>query len=111
MSKRARDESMEHMKTDEIRKIVTEIVCAAGTPKDKEKIFRKRHPEFAERYSALFEMVCSPSPDMQKLLYMLELREKVMTQERTIDDASKEVGQTLFDEYVKPVLPLAKQKQ
>lgn len=111
MSKRTRDETMDHLSTDDIRKIVLEIACAAGTTKDKEKTFRKRHAEFAERYPALFEMVCQPTFDMGRLNYMLNMREKVIQQDRTIDDASKEVGQVLFDEYVKPVLPHAATKK
>lgn len=109
--KRTREDTTDHISTQEIQKIVLEIACAAGTPKEKENTFRRRYPEFAERYPALFEMVCLPTFDMAKLQYMLQLREQVMQKERTIDDASKEVGQSLFDEYVKPVLPHAQTKK
>lgn len=108
-SKRAR-ESDAHFNSDEIRKIVMEIACAAGTPKDKEKIFRKKHYDFAERLPALFDMACQPNFDMQKLMYMLQMRDQILNNQTTLEDASKDVGQTLFNEYVAPVLPHAKTK-
>lgn len=111
MSKRSRNDAIdEHMDSKEIRTIVLEIACAAGSPKEKEAFFRKRHPEFAESYPALFEMACRPGFDMNRFIYMMEMREKVMQRERTVEDASMEVGQALFNEYVKPVLPFANKK-
>lgn len=101
--KRERDTET-HMTTEEIKKIVMEMVCAAGTVKEKDAIFHRRYPEFAERYPALFEMACTPGFDIQKLFFMLELRDKIDARERTVEDASKEVGQALFDEYVKPII-------
>lgn len=103
-------ETLDHLSSNEIRTIVLEISCSAGHQKDKEAKFRKKYHDFAEMYPALFEMACTPNFDISKLLYMLELREKVMQNETTVDDASKEVGQSLFNEYVKPVLSKATPK-
>lgn len=103
MTKRNR-EPIDNMSSDDIRSIVLEISCAAGNPKDKQQTFQKRHPEFAERYPALFEMACHPNFDMSKLQYMLNLRDQITQKERTVEDASKEVGQTLFNEYVHPIV-------
>lgn len=109
MNKRPR-EDVEHFATDDIRKIVIEIACAAGAPKDKDKTFRKKYYDFSEKYPALFDMACRPDFDIHKLNYMLQLREQISNNHTNIDEASKKVGQALFDEYVKPVLPYAKTK-
>jgi hypothetical protein len=110
--KRSRSEQADtNFTAEDIKRIVMEIVCAAGMPKDKEIMFRKRHPDFAERYPALFLMACEPNFDMRKLSFMLDMMSKIDKQETTLDAASKEVGQTLFDEYVAPILPNAQTKE
>lgn len=110
MTTKRNRETPDHLSSSDIRKIVLEISCSAGHPKDKETKFRKKYHDFAELYPALFEMACTPNFDISKLLYMLELRDKVIQNETSVEDASKVVGETLFDEYVKPVLSKATPK-
>lgn len=52
---------------------------------------------------AIFEMHFEGKLD-EKFFNMLKLRRKVETGEMTNDDASKAVGQMLFDQYVAPVV-------
>lgn len=52
---------------------------------------------------AIFEMHYEGKLD-EKFFNMLKLRRKVETGEMTEDDASKIVGQMLFDQYVAPVV-------
>lgn len=52
---------------------------------------------------AIFEMHMEGKLD-QKFFDMLKLRRKVETGEMTEDEASKVVGQLLFDQYVAPVV-------
>jgi hypothetical protein len=35
---------------------------------------------------------------------MMSLRDQVTSNKKTLDDASKEVGQVLFDQYVDPIV-------
>jgi hypothetical protein len=93
-----------HLTSDEIRAIVLEIACSAGTPSEKEKKFRQKYPHFAEFYPTLLDLACRPQFEMSKLQYFLQLRDQITQRERTVEDASKEVGQALFDEYVQPVV-------
>lgn len=100
--KRSREEALDGLSNEEILSIVREIVTSNGTTKEKMKTFSKSHPSFAERYPALLEMACAPNFDMQRLEYMLNLRGQIQSKARTVEDASIEVGQVLFNEYVKP---------
>lgn len=93
------------MANDEILKVVTEMTeDETRSPKEKKKFFQRKHPEFAERYSSLFEMACRPNFDMQKLRFMLAMRSKIQTNSMTVDQASAQVGQAMFNHYVKPIV-------
>ena len=85
---------------DEIIEIVTDIRTSTLNPKDRARTYRRKYPEFAERFTALFEMVCAPSFDMTCLQSMLSLRERVISNKMTVDSASRIVGQDLYDKYV-----------
>lgn len=102
--KRERD-TMTDLSSDAIRAIVREIIASRGTEKEKVAKFEKVYPDFAMRYSVLFKLACAPDFDMPRLDYMLGLRDQITNNERTLENASVEVGQTLFDHYVKPIVP------
>jgi hypothetical protein len=88
---------MSDMSSKEIMDIVKEIQSHPLPLPDKAKFFRHRYPEFAEKYSSLFEMACYPNFDFAKLEYMLAMRESVLNGQQSTDDASKKVGQDMFN--------------
>ena len=88
----------------EIMNIVREMRTCEQAPKDRARIFRRKYPEFAERYDSLFEMACAPTFDISCLESMLTLRERVNTKQMSVDDASAVVGQGLFNMYVAPAV-------
>jgi len=87
---------------DEIIKIVSEMRDMDALPKDRARYFKNKYPDFVERYPMLFEMACQTSFDMERFEYMINLKMKIDKKEDTVENASKEVGQKLFDTYVKP---------
>ena len=84
-----------------IRNIVSDI---QKTPQNKEKrieYFSMKYPEFYEKYPILFDMACRDVFDYEKFNYMMRIREQIAAKERTIEHASVEVGQKIFDMYMK----------
>lgn len=63
----------------------------------------EENQKLAYTLPSVFEMHFEGKLD-QKFFEMLKLRRKVETGEMTQDDASKVVGQLLFDQYVAPVV-------
>jgi hypothetical protein len=90
--------------SDEIIAIVQTIVAQSGSTKDKQRIVRKTFPEFAEKYPNLFQMACEPDFNVERLAYMLKMRDAVEQQKVTQHQASVSVGENLFQEYVKPLV-------
>lgn len=69
---------------------------------DKFEKLKAEFPEFAERYLMLFEMVIRNGDfDWNSFNYMLNMRNKIINDEMTAEDASKKVGEDWFDKYVK----------
>jgi hypothetical protein len=101
MSKRdIKDTSKQEFTNDEIMAIVSEISASPLKIKDRERTFRRKYPEFADRFESLFKMVCLPSFDVRCLMSMLEMRDRILSKQMTVDTASRIVGQGLFDKYV-----------
>lgn len=97
MPKRSTSDALEFT-NDEIVAIVKEI--RDGEAGNRERVFRRKYPEFAERFTSLFSMVCAPSFDMGCLVSMLALRDRIQTDKMSLDNASKVVGQNLYDKFV-----------
>jgi hypothetical protein len=104
MSKRNRLDE-DGLPSDEIMTIVREIREYTGSDKRRKAEFEKKYPDFVERYPMLFQLACEPTFDLDRLEYMIKLRESIKTQETTLEDASKEIGQKMFDIYVKDRIP------
>ena len=85
---------------DEIISIVNEIHNSPLNPKERARMYRRKYPEFAERFTSLFEMVCAPSFDVSCLISMLRLRERIHSSKMDVDSASRIIGQQLYDKYV-----------
>jgi hypothetical protein len=93
----------------EIMTVLTEIRAHRAPPKDRVRVFRRKYPEFADRHPRLFEMACDDAFDMGRLEAMLGLRARVDTSEMTAENASKLVGQALFNQYVQPLVDAEKE--
>jgi hypothetical protein len=58
---------------------------------------------FIERYPMLFDMVTKEAGfDYSSLEYFLSMRDEIIKQRITTEEASKQVGQVWFDKYYKP---------
>lgn len=58
---------------------------------------------FIERYPMLFDMVTKDAVfDFNSLEYFLSMREEIIKNKITSDEASKQVGQVWFDKFYKP---------
>lgn len=105
--KRAHEESTDstpQYSTAEIIAIVKTITSQGGTSKDKQRLFRKTQPEFVEKYPTLFQMACEPDFNMDRLVFMLQMRDAVESERVSQHQASVSVGENLFQEYVKPLV-------
>lgn len=96
--------------TGDILRIVKEIrqVVESNeypTENTRREVLEKRYPEFATRHAHLFTMACETNFDMDRLEFMLNLRDKVENKKVTFEDASKTVGQVMFDSYIKDKVP------
>lgn len=106
MTKRPREEPDEgKLSSDDLLVIVKKIQSHVGTERDKQQLFEKEYPEFVTRYPYLFRMACEDKFDFERFQYMLNLRDRVEKSHITLDDASKEIGQRMFDVYVKDNVP------
>ena len=95
---------MDGLSSSEIMRIVREIQLSHLSEEQRKGFYSKRYKKFSERYQILFDMACRPELDIKKLEYMLSMRENVLRGNMSVDNASKHVGQKMFDEYVKPIV-------
>jgi hypothetical protein len=69
---------------------------------DKFEKLKNEFPSFAERYLMLFEMVIRDGDfDWNSFNYMINMRNKIINDKMTTEEASKKVGQDWYDKYVK----------
>jgi hypothetical protein len=98
------------MDSDTILKIVQTIQTSGKL--NKAEHFAARYPEFKDKYAALFEMACSEQKvDMQNLVYMMEMLDKMKESNLSQYDASAKVGQMLFDKYIEPNMDKMEKKK
>jgi hypothetical protein len=100
------------METEDIRKMVQEIMLYMTENKSKfaseeelENNMKKTIEGitfFEERYPMLYNMVTKNKGfDYSSLEYFLNMRNKIIKNEMSSEQASKEVGQVWFDKYYK----------
>jgi hypothetical protein len=100
------------METEDIRKMVQEIMLYMTENKSKfaseeelENNMKKTIEGlsfFEERYPMLYNMVAKNKGfDYNSLEYFLNMRNKIIKNELSSEQASKEVGQVWFDKYYK----------
>jgi hypothetical protein len=100
------------LSSDDIKNIVQEIILYMTENKSKssshEELLNKMKQSidgltfFEERYPMLYAMVTKEEGfDYASLEYFLNMRNKIIKNELSVDEASKEVGQVWFDKYCK----------
>ena len=100
------------LSSDDIKNIVQEIILYITENKSKcssyEELLNKMKQSidgltfFEERYPMLYAMVTKEEGfDYASLEYFLNMRNKIIKNELSVDEASKEVGQVWFDKYCK----------
>lgn len=68
---------------------------------DNKKDFENNYKFFINRYPFLSDMSLKKNIDMDRLYYMLELRKKIIDNKISFEDASKKVGNDMYEEYHK----------
>lgn len=108
--KRKRDDASEDdpdanlkISNEEIIEMVKDMTSSKLSVKEKESHFSKKYYEFYENFPFLFKMACEPNFDNKTFQYMLNMRSKVINNNMSEFEASKEVGQKFFDKYMKNV--------
>jgi hypothetical protein len=86
-----------------IRQEVTQIIQEKQN--DVMETIRTRHEAFCIKYPKFFDKLMEDPIDWQQLGYILNMYESVKDGHQTATDASKTVGQKMFDQYVAPTLP------
>lgn len=88
-----------------IEEIVQDIRAAvAMTTSERKSEFTKKYPDFVERFPVLFDNCCEPDFEYPRFRFMMRMLEEVNQNKKSQEEASKEVGQMMFDKYVKPVI-------
>lgn len=90
------------MQAEDIKNIVKAIQDSKA--RDKAKHFATIFSEFKTKYPVLYDKACSDSLDDKTLQFMLQMLQKVQTQEKSQFDASAFVGQMLYDKFIAPGL-------
>ncbi len=67
---------------------------------------QEKYGNFRERYPTLFQLIVDNSGQFEerRLLEMLRMRERVSNSNISYENASIQIGQKYFDEYVKPIV-------
>lgn len=90
------------MDEDAIREVVMSIHASALPKEDKTTTFKEKYSTFADKYPMLFNMACSDDFDVTKFDYMMRIRKQIADRERTVENASAEIGKRFFGMYHKP---------
>lgn len=95
------------LETQDIRKTIMDIrdyIKTYGASMTNESLsdnLKKQYEFFSKRYPMLFNMACTAQEfDYDSLEYFLNMRDNIIKDKITVEDASKQVGQEWFDKYV-----------
>jgi hypothetical protein len=90
-----------------LKAITTEMLMTDGADLSS---FKSRYPEMAEKYPAIFVMCCSEFEDAKHRQFATRcvsfMLKKLEDSHTTTDlhEASTDVGEMLFEEYIKPIV-------
>lgn len=69
---------------------------------NKEEYFKDRYQIFKKKYPQLYKKICSDETfDMENLKFMLHMLHDIQAKKETTYDAEVQIGQMLFNKYVK----------
>jgi|DEB0MinimDraft_4_1074332.scaffolds.fasta_scaffold81952_2 hypothetical protein len=93
------------MTTEEIRKqvkYIREYLQKGGksTKEDKIEHLKNECSAFYQRYPMLFDMTTSDDFSFDNLNYFLEMREKIVKDKMSSQEASEEIGKEWFNKFV-----------
>lgn len=93
------------MSTNDIRKTVQyirEYINKPGkaTIDEKTQKIKEEHSFFCERYPLLFDMCLKPDFNYDHLNYFLRMRDQVISDKLSSEEASIQVGKEWFDKFV-----------
>jgi hypothetical protein len=93
------------MTTDEVRNTVKHIrayIEKGGNVsiEDRIKQLQTEHAFFAERYPMLFDLCTRQEFNLEHLNYFLKMRDEIINDKISTEDASKAVGQQWFNKFV-----------
>ena len=89
--------------SDEIREkisVIRKIIDKDGFSESIKETIRNNHTEFSERYPMLFDLVVRPDFNHSYLDYFLAMRENIIENKISSEDASKKIGQEWFEKFV-----------
>ncbi len=94
------------LKPEEIETITEEILSSKMSVDDKQSYFATRYKDFYESYPILFEMCCKPKnpENTKRLTYMISMLKNIEQNKMTQHIASVNVGQKLYNDFVKPTI-------
>jgi hypothetical protein len=72
--------------------------------------FKIAHKEFANTYPLLFDMCCDDESDFAHLEYMIGMLQNIENNRTSAEVASVNVGQKMFDYFVKPLVDKEKEQ-
>lgn len=93
------------LSSNDIRKTINyirEYIMKGGNLSLEDRInkLKLEHKFFVERYPMLFEMSVQKEFNYDNLNFFLNMRDKVINDNISSEDASKKIGQIWFDKYV-----------
>lgn len=88
------------------KEVILKIASIIKNSKEpnKEQHFKVRYKNFAAKYPMLFQMCCQDNFDFDRLCYMMNMIKSVNDNSVSYEDASKQVGQKMFEDYVDPLI-------
>jgi len=98
-------EQVEHMFEKIKSRDMKKYLATHGELKHKEFFFNE-YKELRYCYPAIFNMLYETKDnfDITRLKGILKQRDRINKKETTLNDASKEFGQEMFNEYTKPIV-------
>jgi hypothetical protein len=94
----------DHWTNEAIIAIVDEIHASGTCVEQREDACKEKYATFIERYPILFMMACENTYDKTTLMYMMSMRNQVLNNERSVESASRIVGDKFFRKFVAPVV-------
>ena len=94
----------DHWKTEDLIEIVETIHNSGSNRVEREHLNKDKYDVFIKRYPVLFMMACEDNYDKNILSYMLNMRNRVLNDECSVESASRVIGNKFFNKYVSPVV-------